>query len=664
MFGGRGGTLLAVVAVLGSAGPAYAAPPANDDFEAAQTLATGVAAAGSNVEASAQFGEPVHSTWVSPNRSVWFTWTAPSTGLARVSSCGSNFDSVVAVYGGTTLSGIFSTRLANNDSGCGAPTDAAVVYLRVQAGTTYRIALDGWTASDAGSYQLAAEVLGDPGSPPANDDVAGALSLSGETATATGTNVGATSGWNEWPSRAGQLVWWRWTAPVGGQVRVDTCGSDFDTVVGVMRRENGEWAGGDTAHDGCGDRGAVTINAVADREYWIGVGGDGGASGAISLKIDSTPDVTAPVTTFSPGPSGDWGRRVATFGWSVADEASTSSECSIDDGEWYSCADSEEFGGLDEGDHSFAVRSTDQYGNAELQGARREFTVVIPEAPNDDFGAATELVPGVPVAMNNGKASAEPGERSHDAWYYEHGGSANWSLWFEFTPSEDATAELDWCASGFRLTTAVYTGNEVAALKRVDQRDEGCLLPMQVSAGVTYRVAMDGFERNLDYGTGPMSLVLRYRGDADPSDPGGDPDPSSGSDPGGASNPGGGATPEPPAGNDPAPAQASLSVAGDRPLRAAVNRIGRFSVPRARLRCRLGSACTIGVKVLPRRRGSSRLGGATLRLRPGAEAALRARLNRATRRALRRDGRMRVRLRVALPDGGTRTLRVVLVARS
>jgi len=156
----------------------------------------------------------------------------------------------------------------------------------------------------------------------------------------------------------------------------------------------------------------------------------------------------------------------------------------------------------------------------------------------------------------------------------------------------------------------------------------------------------------------------RYRGDADPSDPGGDPDPSSGSDPGGASNPGGGATPEPPAGNDPAPAQASLSVAGDRPLRAAVNRIGRFSVPRARLRCRLGSACTIGVKVLPRRRGSSRLGGATLRLRPGAEAALRARLNRATRRALRRDGRMRVRLRVALPDGGTRTLRVVLVARS
>jgi len=54
---------------------------------------------------------------------------------------------------------------------------------------------------------------------------------------------------------------------------------------------------------------------------------------------------------------------------------------------------------------------------------------------------------------------------------------------------------------------------------------------------------------------------------------------------------------------------------------------------------------------------------ALLRLAPGAEAAVRARLNRATRRALRRSGRMRVRVRVALPGGGTRTLRVVLVAR-
>lgn len=658
MSRGRHGALLAVAAVLACAGPAYAEPPPNDDFEAAQALTTGVAAVGSNVEASAQLGEPVHSTGASTNRSVWFTWTAPSTGLARVSSCGSDFDTVVAVYGGTTLSGIYATRLANNDSGCGSPTYAAVVYLRVQAGTTYRIALDGWTASDAGSYELVAEVLGDPGPRPANDDVADAVSLSSDATTATGTNVGATSGWNEWPADAAQLVWWHWTAPVDGQVRVDTCDSDFDTVLGVMRRTGDDWAGGDIAHDGCGDRGAVTVDAVAGREYWIGVGGDGGASGAISLKIDATPDLTAPVTTFTSGPSGEWGRRVASFAWSVEDEASTSSECSIDDGAWYSCADGEQLGGLDEGDHWFQVRSTDQYGNAESPAARRDFEVVIPEAPNDDFSAATELVAGVPVAVNNGKASAEPGEPSHDAWYYAQGLPANWSVWFEFTPAAGSIAELDWCASDFDVTTAVYTGNDVAALTRVDQEDEDCQLAVQVSAGVTYHVAIDGFARNLDHGTGPIALVLGYGGIPEPPGPNGGSEPS-----GGSTDQSSGSTQEGPPSADDQVAQASLSVAGDRPLRAAVNRIGTFSVPRARLRCRPGSACTIGVKVLPRRRGSSRLGGGTMRLRPGAEAAVRARLNRATRRMLRRSGRMRVRLRVALPGGQTRTLRVVLMAR-
>ena len=158
----RGSALLAIVAALASAGPADAAPPANDDFEAAKALTTGVPVEGSNEEAGAQQGEPVHSTWVSANHSVWFTWTAPSSGLARVSSCGSDFDSVVAVYRGATLFGLFTTRLANNDSGCGAPTDAAVAYLRVQAGTTYRVVVDGWTASDAGNYQLVAEMLAIP----------------------------------------------------------------------------------------------------------------------------------------------------------------------------------------------------------------------------------------------------------------------------------------------------------------------------------------------------------------------------------------------------------------------------------------------------------------------------------------------------------------------
>jgi hypothetical protein len=641
----RLGTLLGILAVFASADAAYAAAPPNDDFEDAQALTTGVAAVGSNEEASTQDGEPVHSTWVAPANSVWFTWTAPETGLARISSCGSDFDSVVAVYGGSTLSGIYATRLANDDDGCGPTAYAAVTYLRVQAGTTYRIALTGWTFSDSGNYQLVAEMLGDPGPPPANDAPGAAATLSGASVTATGTNAGATSGWNEWPPGATQAVWWRWVSPVSGQVRVDTCDSDFSTVLGVREGQDGQVAG-DWADNRCDDRGAVIVNAVAGQEYWIAVGGDRGASGSISLSIDATADVTAPVTTFTSGPSGEWGRRLATFAWTVEDEGSTTSECSVDDGEWYLCGSSEDLYSLDEGDHSFAVRSIDQHGNQESPGARSDFTVVIPEAPNDDFADAAALAPGVPITVNNGKASAETGERSHDSWYYERGGLANWSVWFKFTPTTDSVAHLDWCATGFELATAVYTGSDVAALTRVDQEDEDCELAVQVTAGVTYRVAIDGFARSHDYGTGPISLVADYEASAEP------PAPTGGSTP---------EPPPPPGGADEPGAEALLRVVGERPLRAAVDDGGRFAVSRVRVHCRPGAACTVAVKVLARR-GSRRLGGNTFRLDPGRKTVLRARLNRATRRMLRRRGRIGVRLQVALPGGGSRTLPVTLAS--
>ena len=270
---------LIVLVVCGALWPdaASADPPANDDFADARELVTGVAVAGDTTEATSEEGEPVHSTWVAPNRTVWFRWTAQASGLARVSACGSAFDTVVAVYGGSALPGIYATRLANNDDGCGS-SSASMVHVRVTAGTTYRIVLDGWSSGDGGPYQLVAELPGDPGAPPANDEVAAATALAGMAVHATGTNVGATSGWNQWPSRATQLVWWHWTSPVDGEVQVDTCASDFDTLLGVMRRDGGDWAGGDIASDGCGTKGMVTVDAVKGREYWIGVGGEAGAA--------------------------------------------------------------------------------------------------------------------------------------------------------------------------------------------------------------------------------------------------------------------------------------------------------------------------------------------------------------------------------------------------
>jgi hypothetical protein len=652
----RSSTVALVVLVLALWAPqmAVADPPANDDFEHAATLTSGVAATGSNVEATAQDAEPVHSTWVAANRSVWFTWTAPQSGLARIDACGSAFDTVVAVYGGSTLNGIYATRIANNDDGCGAVgNDASLVFLRVQAGTTYRIALDGWTGSDAGEYAIVADMAGDPGPPPANDDVADAIDLVGPEAQATGTNVGATSGWNEWPSWATQLVWWRWVSPVDGQVRIDTCGSDFDTLLGVMRRDGGDWAGGDISGDGCGDRGAVSVNAVQGREYWIGVGGEAGSSGNIALRIDATPDVTAPTTTITSAPSSTWGRRVASFAWTVQDQAQTTSECSLDDEAWFDCAGGEQLEGLAEGEHVFRVRSTDQYGNAEAPGAERRFSVVIPQAANDDFRAALPLVPGRPVAVNNGKATAEPGEPSHDSWYYAQGLSANWSVWFAFTPSRDDVAELDWCDSGFDVTVAVYTGSAVDALTRVTQRDSGCQESFDVRGGVTYRVAVDGLARNLDYGTGPIALALAYQG----TDSGVQPSPTTTAATGSAT------APAPIVGSAAAAAEpvADLLLSPRRPARVRVDRRGRFAVRGARVRCAAGPACAVRVTVLARR-GRRILGTSKLRVEPGHRLTVRAKLRRSARSLLARRGRLPVRVRLHLSPQRKRTVPVTLVA--
>ena len=491
---------------------ASAAAPPNDDFAAAQPLITGVAATGDNTEAGTEAGEPVHSAWVAPNRSVWFTWTAPSAGLARISACGSAFDTVVAVYGGSSLAGIYATRIANNDNGCADSAQASMVHVRATAGTTYRIALDGWGGGDAGAYSIVADVLGDPGAPPANDGPDAAPVLAGAAVHATGTNAGATSGWNEWPADATQLVYWRWTSPVDGQVRVDTCASGFDTVLGVLRRtSDGMWNGGALARRGCGDRAAVTLDAVKGQEYWIGVGGEAGTSGAIDLRIDATPDVTPPMTTFSSAPGSPWGRRVAQFQWKVTDEAPTTSECALDAGEWYACSGGESVGALAEGEHVFQVRSTDVHGNAEDPPAEHAFTVVIPEAPNDAFADAVVLGPGETASVNNGKATAEPGEPSHDSWYFEQGLGAHFSVWYAFTPVSNGTAELDWCASGFDVVVAVYTGTAVGALQRVANREPpGCTDSLPVQGGTTYRIAVDGAARNLDYGTGPVMLSLAF----------------------------------------------------------------------------------------------------------------------------------------------------------
>jgi subtilisin-like proprotein convertase family protein len=115
------------------------AAAANDDFAGAQTIAGNEGSAGSsNASASKQPGEPNHAG--NPGgKSVWFQWTAPSSGTWVFDTYGSGFDTLLAVYIGSTLDAL--TLVAENDDSGGVLQSR--VAFSAMAGTVYRIAVDG-----------------------------------------------------------------------------------------------------------------------------------------------------------------------------------------------------------------------------------------------------------------------------------------------------------------------------------------------------------------------------------------------------------------------------------------------------------------------------------------------------------------------------------------
>ena len=124
-------------------------PPANDNFDAG-TVLTGTAptAAGSNVGATKQAGEPDHAGNAG-GASVWFTWTAPASGTYRADTFGSSFDTLLAIYTGEDVAAL-TLVAANDDAG---PLGSSAVTFTAVGGTVYHLAVDGY-AGATGNYQL------------------------------------------------------------------------------------------------------------------------------------------------------------------------------------------------------------------------------------------------------------------------------------------------------------------------------------------------------------------------------------------------------------------------------------------------------------------------------------------------------------------------------
>ena len=73
---------------------------------------------GTNLGATKEPGEPNHADNVG-GASVWWKWIAPITGSATVTTDGSNFDTLLGVYTGSSVSSL-TTIASNDDDSTGA----------------------------------------------------------------------------------------------------------------------------------------------------------------------------------------------------------------------------------------------------------------------------------------------------------------------------------------------------------------------------------------------------------------------------------------------------------------------------------------------------------------------------------------------------------------
>ncbi len=201
----------------------------NDNFANALPIAGRLNVfTGENSSATREIGEPNHAGQVG-GASVWFAWTPTTSGLAEMAVSTVAFDSLLAVYTGSSVG--FLTEVASNDNR--PPSTNSLVQFQATAGTTYRIAVDSkeiGTTIPRGVFNLE-WILHDD-----NDAFMDALILAAESGSIAGNNSAATKEAGE-PHHAGNpggaSVWWRWTAPATGIATFDTRQSAIDTLLAV-----------------------------------------------------------------------------------------------------------------------------------------------------------------------------------------------------------------------------------------------------------------------------------------------------------------------------------------------------------------------------------------------------------------------------------------------
>ncbi|HEX8054625.1 MAG TPA: hypothetical protein VF517_16685, partial [Thermoleophilaceae bacterium] len=475
------------------------APPPNDAFaDAIELTGSSDAVTGTTFGATEELGEESRAA------SVWYTWTAPSGGLAEVGfpPAGRVPGWNVRVYTGDAPGALTHVATSNSNG---------LAHFNAMAGRTYRIAVRGFGGTILEPFRL---YLATAGAPP-NDGFAAAERIDGDSGEVRASTLGAGSDPGEpegpgWRQRAS--VWYLWTPARSGLAKLELPSEDR-AVTGVYRDSPMNQlslvaSGGRT----------VGLRVVAGTTYRIGVYGRQSVSyGAFKLRWRTLP---APANDDFANAAALSGESVDHYGSTIGADSepgepppptqSEGGEASV----WHAwrapasglvsvrttSGAADVFTGSDMGSlqrltvapdwaetaYFRAVAGTTYWIRvsndltATTYGDFRLRLALAQPAPNDDFERAQQLVDRA-VGTTAG-AGDQPGEPLRDQ-------ESRATVWYTWTPETTGKGRLAFARSSRGLS--VYTGARLDTLRRVTSASHGDAAEFRAIAGTTYHVAVD-----------------------------------------------------------------------------------------------------------------------------------------------------------------------------
>lgn len=340
-FSACGSSMTARVGTDGSLTPPG---PANDMFANATSLGTGATANrdnDTNLAASKEAGEPNHWAGDNGGRSIWYSWTAPAAGVVTVNTAGSDFDTVLAAYTGSAVNGL--AKLSENDDFGGT---ASQISFTAAAGTTYRLAVDGFGGGSGLVDLHLSQVAGPPDTTPPDTTID-----SGPAAPIAGT----TTDFSFSSSEPGSAF----------QCRLDS--APFTSCTSPLSLA-GLSVGGHTFEVRARDAAGNTDPTPATRDFTVALAGGGGGAGAGG-------DPQPPSTSITGRPAAKIKvKKKATAVFSFTATEAATFLCSLDGAAYAPCTSPARFK-VRPGNHHFEVYAVDLAGNPDPLTAMYDFKV-------------------------------------------------------------------------------------------------------------------------------------------------------------------------------------------------------------------------------------------------------------------------------------------------